>query len=269
MQLIPYWFALAFLIRAAFADVSITKPTSGNTYTALGGSVSVELAWEDDLGSDDDAASLTNAASFTIVLCTGPNSDIKAVATLTEGLANTVTSYTADIAASDAPDGTYFFQVYAVFTLGYTIHYSNRFKLSGMTGSASTLTFSASLLSITGDGPGAQSALTTTATYALSMFSVTYTLQTGTVRFAPMQTQPGSTITHTSWSRRHATSSYTPYSTIRPSPSVYSTITPGWDYAVTSKYNTATVIGQPSYWYPASSRVVAASISSANKKRWY
>ena len=99
-------------------------------------------------------------------------------------------------------------------------------------------------------------------------FSISYTKQTGKTRYAPMQTQPGSTITHKSMTRRFATSSYSAYSTYKKSPNVMTTLTPGWDYTPASKPNYATVAPYPNTAYPASEIITAtASLTSAAKKR--
>lgn len=269
MQISAVLFLLVALISRVLADVAISQPTLGASFSGSSGTATVTVKWADDVDDSDSDVSLDNVLKYAIVLCTGSNTAIKTITTFTTSLSSSLTSYEASIDAADAPDGWYFVQVYATFSLGYTIHYTPRFKLTDMSGSASTLTFSASLLSITGSQPSAQLAVGTTAgSIDSASFSVAYTLQTGKTRYAPMQTQPGSSISYSMYSTRHATSAYTPYSTIRPSPNVYSTITPGWSYTVTSTYNTAAVADYPTSYYPASSRVVAASLSAAKRKRW-
>lgn len=269
---------LAFTVWAFFlsclcvvnADVSVATPKIGQTFSASGGSTNIVVSWVDDTDDDTSATSLSKVKQYSIVLCTGSSTSVHAVKSLTTNLPSASTSYSATIEDSDGPDGSYFFQVFAKFADGYTIHYTPRFTLSGMSGSANTFTsFAGSYFTQTGPQPTAQIDVGGDATTINSAsFTVPYTLQTGKTRFAPMQTQPGSTVTHTMFSTRYQTSAYTPYSTIRPSPAVYSTITPGWSYAVTSVINTASVAGYPTYFYPASSRVVSASASSAKRRRW-
>lgn len=260
---------LVALVVQVFADVSITLPTSGKSFSASGGSTTVTVKWVDDTDDDTDDTSLSKVTKYAIVLCTGSNSQIKSVKSLTTSLSKSSLEYDAVIDSSLGPSGDYFIQVYAQFSGGYTIHYTDRFELTGMSGAASDFTFSASLFSVTGDGPDAQTQLGgATATINSASFSVAYTLQTGKTRYAPMQTQPGSSISYTMYSTRLPTSAYTPYSTLSPSPNVYSTITPGWSYTVTSAYNTASVAAYPTYYYPASSRVQLASLSAANRRRW-
>ncbi|RPA93154.1 cell wall synthesis [Choiromyces venosus 120613-1] len=68
--------------------------------------------------------------------------------------------------------------------------------------------------------------------------AIPYTLQTGPTRYAPMQTQPGQSITATETRRQYPTSAYTIFTTKGPIPNIQATITQGWDYTVTSKINT-------------------------------
>lgn len=271
MRFAAFYAALfCFFLKLAVADVSITAPTSSATFSASSSTATVTVKWTDDSDDSDDTDSLSNVESYAIVLCTGSNSEIGTVATLKKSLSSSATSYEAEIEDSIGPDGYYFIQVYAVYPSdGYSIHYTPRFKLSNMSGKSTTFTFSASLFSVTGDSPLAVSDAAGTATAINSAsFSVTYTLQTGKTKYAPMQTQPDTTVTASTYSRRHATSAYTPYTSISPSPNAYSTITPGWDYTPTSKVNTASIAGYPTYYYPASSRVSLATLSAKRKRRW-
>lgn len=249
-----------------WADVSISNPSSDQTYDASDGSTTVTVKWIDD-GNDD--LSVDDVTKYSIVLCTGSNSNIQAVKTFTTLLSKSSKSYDAKIEDTYGPDGYYFIQVYAQYSDGYSIHYTNRFELTGMSGSADSFTFAASMFSIsTGDKASPQTDITSDGSVNSASFSISYTAQTGRTRYAPMQLQPGSVVTYSMYSRRLATSAYTPYTSISPSPNVYSTITPGWSYSVTSVINTASPAGFPTYYYPASSRVKQASLSSANKRRW-
>lgn len=258
------------LLGLTVADVEITKPATGESFSASGGSAKVSIQWKDTSDSKDDADSLSKVQSYAIVLCTGPNSDISAVKALEKKLKAGSTSYEATIDANIGPNGQYFIQVYAVYPdNGHSIYYTNRFKLTDMKGEADTYTFPASYFSISGDQPLPQPYAAAQPTSINSKsFSVTYTLQTGKTKFAPMQTQPGSTVTATTYSRRHPTSAYTPYKSYSPSPNALSTITPGWDYTVVSKVNSASVAGYPTEFYPASSRVKQATLSAQKRRRW-
>jgi len=89
-------------------------------------------------------------------------------------------------------------------------------------------------------GAAAQAAgAAASASAAADEISITYTMQTGLTRYAPMQTQPGKTITAKSASMQYPTSSWSVFKTYAPEPSVQTTVTASWTYAVTSKINTA------------------------------
>ncbi|ODV86056.1 hypothetical protein CANARDRAFT_197473 [[Candida] arabinofermentans NRRL YB-2248] len=246
-----------------YADVSIELPDSSTTYTVSDSEVVVEI----ELSDDGDSPSLSDAESLTFTLCTGPNTDIFAVSDLAVITPAELTDdkYNATVKASVGASGKYYIQIYAVYSSGYTIHYSDRFSLKGMTGTHAT--------SGTGDPPDAELSASVTADMSAS-FSVTYTKQTGRTRYAPMQTQPGTKVTHSTWSRRFPSSSVSYYSTAKPSPNVYSTITPGWSYTMSSLANYATPAPFPSEvgWYAASARLQSASIDSSlrkmKKRRW-
>lgn len=272
MRSLSFWLLLVALVARVFADVSISDPATGNSYDATSGAVIVSVKWVDDTTDSESVISLSKVSKYAIVLCTGSNSQIKSVMSFTTSLPSSSLLYDATIQKSAAPNGEYFIQVYAQYGSSYTIHYTNRFVLTGMTGAASQFSFPANLFSVTGDAPSPQISVagqgTPTASIDSASFTVPYTLQTGKTRYAPMQTQPGTVVTYTMYSNRHATSAYTPYTSLSPSPNVYSTVTPGWSYTVTSTFNSASVAGYPTYYYPASSRVQQASLSAAKKRRW-
>lgn len=266
MLLHSLWSLLLFAY--ALADVSISQPKTGVSFSGLGGTVSFKVSWTDDADDSDDT-SLSNVSKYLIVLCTGTNSEIIAVKTLSDSVASSARSYDVSLRSTEVPNGIYFVQVCAQFTEGYTIHYSLRVRLTGMSGRTSTLTFAGSLLSVAGqDGPDAQTQLNRVAAYASALFTVPYEMQTGRTKFAPMQSQPGTVVTHTMYSTRHRTSAYTPFTSLSPSPNAYSTVTPGWDYVVTSLPNSAAVAEYPSTYYHPGQRVIQASLSSAQHKRW-
>lgn len=264
-----FWFIFSLLIGSVFADVDITAPDSGQRLRVSSGTVEVEVTWDDD----GNAPSLDDFNSFDIILCTGPNEDIQRVAYLAQGLrpADLDGTYRAEIQASAGANGNYFIQIYsAISTAQFTIHYTPRFTLSGMTGSETP--------SGSGAPPSPQINIPNGGASAVdsASFTIPYTLQTGRTRYAPMQSQPGSTTTHTTWSRRFPTSAVTYYSSLRASPNVASTITPGWSYSKTSYINDATPAPHPSIngWYRAGERI--RSVTSRNpaasdirqKRRW-
>lgn len=258
---------LLLLVCLVQADVKITSPTGGS-FSASGGTVEVSLKWEDD--GDSDATDLSQVQSYTISLCTGPNDDIECFHTIVDGKTVSSKSVNAQIKASDAPNGWYYFQIYSVFPKGFTNHYSPRFQLKGMSGeSAATITGKPTTLVVTATGDPPEAQVSASDTINSKSFSLRYTDQTGSTKFAPMQTQPGSKVTATTWSMKYPTSAVTYYSLAAGSPNARTTATPGWDYTPTSLPNWAPVAPYPTYFYPASQRVTKASLLSAKKKRWF
>ncbi|SCU78011.1 LAMI_0A03092g1_1 [Lachancea mirantina] len=241
-----------FYVSPVLADLRITEPQAGAAFTATPSGLELRVAWVDAGGSPE----LAKVREYTIVLCTGPNSKIKAVSKLGTVPASQVRdgSLTLNVATSAGTDGSYFLQIVAAAPDGYSIHYSDRFTLRGMTGtedarqaadvdspSPETMMFD------NGYPPEINSA----------SFQVTYTAQTGSWRFAPMQTQPGSRVTATTWQRQHATSAVSPFTTIMGKPNRVKTVTAGWDYTIVSLHNHAKPAPFPAEnggWYNAKGR---------------
>ncbi|KAH3670268.1 hypothetical protein WICMUC_004921 [Wickerhamomyces mucosus] len=254
-------FLLVFLISTVFCDVSVSKPSSGQTYTVSGSTVTVPISW---LESNSNPL-LTEITSYKFEVCTGPNSLIDGIReTLVEVSSSDITDYSYDfeIESSVGADGLYYIQINAFTSEGHTIHYSNRFTLSGMTGSKQP--------SGSGTPPASQINLITgtstlDAAQLSSSFALAYTLQTGITRYAPMQTQPGSTVTATTWTKRFPASSVTYYSTMRSSLDQSSTLTPGWSYTISSAVNWASYASDPTDnggWYNPKTKIRSPSLRS-------
>lgn len=249
------------------ADVAFTSPRAGDSFAASGGTVDFEVRWQ-DISLAEDPLGLENADSFTLLLCTGANTQIQC---LSEPifLRRTFSSYEyqASLSASLVASGNWYLQMYTIFNdESTTTSYSSRFELTGMTGPQATFVVTA-----TGPAPAGQTSLTGAAgatTFDTASFDLPYTAQTGIYRFAPMQTQPGSTITATTWTPRYPTSAYTAFQSHAEPPRIVSTITAGWDYSAESAANWASVAPYPTAFYPASERVTSASLSSQRNRRW-
>jgi hypothetical protein len=251
-------FTLFTLFQGSLADVSISKPLTGQTYAVSGGSALVSITWIESNANPK----LSEIDTYTFVLCSGPNSQIYAAETLAKNVkASDISGYSYDLTidSSAGQDGYYYIQILATTAKGWTIHYSNRFQLTGMSG-----TYEPSVGAIT-IPPDAQTSLSDgTNTGIISIdsrsFTVPYGLQTGKTRYAPMQTQPGTTVTKdkSAWSRQFPTSSVSFFSTFKSSLEQASTITPGWSYTISSAVNWASPAPQPSEnggWYAASERL--------------
>lgn len=252
-------------------DAEITAPEKDKTYSASGGSVKVPIKWEDSSdGDEDDEFSLVNAQTYSILLCTGTGSyPIECFETLEDEKEYTDGSddfsYEADMDEDICDDGYYFFQVYISFGgEKATTHYTPRFELKDMSGSTKTLTVANTY---NDDPPPDNTEGVDTVAVASRSRKLGYTEQTGKTRYAPIQTQPATKVTASTWKRAHETSEVTYYTGYRPSPNVLTTITGGWDYSVTSVHNYAHQNPQPSVKYNPRERITRASLSTAAKKR--
>lgn len=236
-------------------DVVVVTPEEGATFSGSSGTVSIKVSWTDN-GAYPPLEKFT---MYTFVLEYGPNLQIVPVANLKKNVSpSDITvdddgtySYTVTFPSDTAGNGQFYIQVYAVDgSEGNTIHYSPRFFLTSMAGGTS-FTYSDTIQ------PVGQTAINTdTAQASASIdtrsFTVPYTMQTGISRFAPMQMQPGSTMTATTWTRKFATSAVTYYSTFRTSLDQLTTLTPGWSYTLPSGINMATPAAYPTNnggWY--------------------
>lgn len=260
---------LMVFVAAVSGDVSLTKPTTAQTFTVSGGLAEVDLAW-----SDSGSPAISSASAVTIILCTGSNTDITAVKTLASGDASMLTdgSYSAKIDAAIGASGVYFIQIYTTYGAGHSIHYTNRFSLSGMTGSQKA----SGAVSQAPPAAEVQDSASNTAAASAS-FTIPYTQQSGKTKYAPMQMQPGSTVTATTWTRKFPTSAVTYFTSASPSPNAFTTNTPGWSYTKTSLVNYASGLGTPTAWYLPSKVIKQAtlyytesgSIATAKQKRFW
>lgn len=250
-----------FFINIANADVTVVLPIGGRTFEASGGSVPITIGWIDDQSFPDLAK---NVKSYTITLVSGPNSKIESIATLAAGISpddvtldGIIYKYTLSIPADVAASGVFFIQVFTTGSFGYTIHYSDRFTITGLTGtltptSAGTIT----------TPPAAQYSIhtgtSTVATINSASFSIPYYDQSGVSKFAPMQTQPHGSVTNptATWTRRFPTSAVTYFTTAVAGSknTVKTTVTPGWSYEITSDINYQTGTTKTGTGYDPKSR---------------
>jgi hypothetical protein len=244
------------------ADVSISKPLQGQSFAASGGSVDIEVSWIESQA----VPQLDEIQSYTFVLCTGPNVAVDSVVTLKKFDASEVqdNSVSLSIESTVGASGLYYIQVFAENPKGYTIHYTYRFNLTGMTGTYRPIAGELAT------PPSAQTSLIGTGQTIISIdtksFTVPYTLQTGVARFAPMQLQPGASVTKaaTQWTRQFPTSAVSYFSTLRTDLLKQdTTITQGWSYIISSQANWASPALYPSDnggWYNPADRILTPMI---------
>ena len=256
---------LAQLSHIALADISITKPEAGDTYSPSSGEVTIPIQFSDNT----DYPTVSDVNLFKIKICTGPSGAMNCPYSITQKLSpaqlkKTISTeddstvlygYNVTFSSSVVGSGQYFLQINGLVDANnYAIHYSPRFLLKNMAGSVGTNTYTgltapAAQYNLPKKGAGGS--------IDSRSFTIPYTLQTGISRFAPMQMQPNTTVTKTTWTNKYPTSAVTYYSTMRKSFQQKTTITPGWSYTFISDYNYATVAACPSDnggWYEPSKR---------------
>lgn len=261
--LLPTVFALLSMLAVVAADYTITVPTASATYAATA-TIAIKFA------DDGDDPTFSDMSSTKVLLCTGPNSDIHcfstAVGTFTPS--SSLTSYSADLSdlVSEGSNGRYYFQFYSTTSSGdYSIQYSQRFTLTGMSGS-----YKASDGGDTSPPDGYTDVDSTPdQSQILSLNKVTYTLQSGKYRYAPMQMQPGSTVTHKlSASRRYPTSSVSYFTTYTMTAVPVTTYTPTWSYSIKQGVNWASTAASPTGYY-AASEALSRSINAKSKRGYF
>lgn len=144
---------------------------------------------------------------------------------------------------------------------GTVVNYSDRFTLSGMTG-----TFPPNVVSgiagVTGTGgPPTENNVNNNAAVpaageAGGPYAVTYTAQTGLTKYAPMQGKPGTKITAKNPTPQYPTSSASTATTIWPTPSQVTTHTVSATYKAPDQENTvcdrieypAILLQGPQFW---------------------
>jgi hypothetical protein len=237
---------LLSLLSLVAADFSLSS--MGSTISASS-STAIPIPFEDD----GNSPKFGEISSTKVLLCTGPNTDVNCLATV---LTFTPTASQKSVNLNLVPylslgsNGPYYFQFYSIVTAGgFTIHYSPRVLLTGMTGT----------LQATDGGdtspPDSQVDVVGTGVDSgvLTKAQVPYTAQTGRTRYAPMQMQPPTKVTHQlKATRRLPTSSVSFFSVYMSKPYIVTTVTPSWSYTILQGPNWIPTQSQPTGYYAAS-----------------
>ncbi|KIX92262.1 uncharacterized protein Z520_12008 [Fonsecaea multimorphosa CBS 102226] len=233
------------------ADVQVVAPEAGDSISGL----NLEIQWKDSGNSPP----LSQLANYQLFLCAGGNdeSDYIPVATLVqEGTYTTGDSITITLQASTGANvaNAYFLKFVSAATGGTVINFSDRFSLTSMSG-----TFPAAvqqgLRTVTGtagpadvnniQAPQAGAGQNTQSSVGDGAYSTPYTMQTGTIRYAPMPPMAQTQITAKNASPLWPTSAYTVYQTIAGTPNAVTTNTLPITFTVSSRENPIAAAGQP------------------------
>ncbi|KAF2489250.1 hypothetical protein BU16DRAFT_531577 [Lophium mytilinum] len=240
---------LAALAPFALADVQFTVPKAGGSMP--GGAITVE--WKES----GNSPSLTDLKSYQLFLCAGGNDDATILQLTAITTSGTFTAGNKAIGTIGIGVGAstiknaYFFKMISVATEGgQVINYSDRFSLTGMTGTFPDA-YAAAAKAVTGtDGPPTVNQVADGANPAQpvdpSAYNVPYTLQTGLTKFAPMQPVPPTKITKKNASPQYPTSAVTFAKTFLPTPKQVTTQTMSQTFSVKSMENSAPAAPMPS-----------------------
>lgn len=255
---------LLFILQVSLAwcDISITAPVAGTSFSSSG---SIVVKWKDS----GAAPSLSDLTTITILVCTGPNAKINCFYTAlpAQSLAGLNGQYSVPVAsvAKLAASGPFFLQLYASGPGGFTIHYTDRFALSGLTGPLipSDGGDTAPPANVVNYAAGGAAASTLN---PLTGATVPFSLQSGAIKYAPMQMQPGPKVTHKlSATRRYPTSSVSYFTTWTMQPLQVTTMTPSITYSVSQYHNWAPVAPDPTGYY-AASEALSRTINAKSRR---
>ena len=242
---------LAALSPYVLADVSFTTPAAGAQIPV--GLLSV--VWADS----GVAPALSTLSTYTLSLMIGGN-DAATMSALTDIAAGAFT--TGSTASATIPPtlagstaNGYFLRMISTSTEGgNVINYSNRFTITGMTGTTPAAGVAAvTALNGATAGPAtvnsvsnnADAAAGTTAVADAGVYATPYNLQSGLTKYAPMQPVPPTKITAKNVTPLFPTSAVTVATTWLPLPSIVTTMTLSQTFSVSSMENTVSVL----IWY--------------------
>ncbi|APA15282.1 predicted protein [Sclerotinia sclerotiorum 1980 UF-70] len=241
------------LVLAASAPFAIAypkfaAPAAGAVETA---GTAFTVTWADS----GDAPSIADISTYSLAVCAGSSSgaDIKVITTVsaTVSMGSTLTTtVTVPATSGESVTNAYFMRMIATAKAGGTVTvYSDRFSISGMTG-----TFGATF-TITGTaGPAtvntvantvADTTAASSSTLAEGVYGIPFQSQTGPTRYAPMGLMPGSSITATNTAPQYPTSSVSLATTYLSSATIATTLTQAQTASFESHANTVAAASMP------------------------
>ncbi|RMZ89357.1 hypothetical protein DV736_g3416, partial [Chaetothyriales sp. CBS 134916] len=237
---------LAACMASAWADVEFLTPAAGSSQSSL----TLSITWQDS-GTDPPLSDLT---SYQMYLCAGGNA-VGEYADLTE-LVKSGDFSTGNSAKATVTTGlganvknAYFIKIVSTAPGGAIVNFSDRFSLTGMTG-VFTAKVLAGLKTVTGtQGPATINDITDTgssdSTTNPALYTTPYTLQSASIRYAPMPPMAPTSITAKAASSQWPTSAYTVYKSYAGQPNAITTHTLEQTFSVSSREATQAAAGQP------------------------
>lgn len=234
--------------------ITVNEPEYGSKYDLSSGSSIITARWS---VYDSPGPKKKDVLEYIFTLVAGPNYNIEAFEIVGKADAKQVEkqTFTFPLKNTVGGNGWYYVQVMALTEEGHAIQYSPRFQLTGMVGVRTPQP-------ATGKSPPLPEVRMTTLDILANMnsmsFSVPYWKQDGLAKFAPMQTQPPTKVTKTTWTMINPTSSVSYFKTNKRGREQLTTVTPGWSYGLPSEWNEATPALHPREnggWYNPSQRL--------------
>lgn len=263
---IAMWIAV---FKLTIADVALLSPVEGATYGSNDErKVTIKLKWIEN----NAEPKVSSIDSLIVALCTGPNDNITQVAILEDSLAPEDTteegkkedkswSYNLTFSSDLTDDGMYYLQLVSLVddVNWFTIHYSSRFLLQNMTHAKNE-----SLIHGSMDYPPLPATETnkdgsSSSMDLQSLYTIPYQLQTGTIKYAPMQPMPLSVWLTERWkeasTKDTSTTRIKPYVTYGSKPNAEYTLTEPPTYTLHSSPNTLAGIATHQAHYDPSKRI--------------
>jgi len=240
--------ALAAVLPLASAYPVFSTPAAGASLA----STEVTITW-----TDTGSPGITNMGAFVIDLYGGSNTGAtKLQASVASGAASAMsaTATIDDTVGGSTIENAYYLKMTTQVTGGgEIITFSPRFSITGMTGTWPTTftvteTSASAEISTAGTLSGvtiSSSSSSTGSYHETGSYAITYTLQTGGTRYAPMPLRPGTTITATHTNPQYPTSSVSIATTYLGTPNVIFTQTDSINYSAASHPNTNAAASQP------------------------
>ncbi|WPG99890.1 Hypothetical protein R9X50_00271000 [Acrodontium crateriforme] len=240
------------LVAAVAAPCALAKPifsTVGPFTASLTAGTTVTIK------DDGKTPTFSQLKDWTVTLFVGGNTPGDAATAMnlgTMGTANTPFTQTTSVdiliapgLAGSTPNG-YYLQIMSSLTDGGLIFtFSNRFSVTGMTGTTPEAMVAAA--EAAGTTPPAEIDQSGTAAAAVggAQFDVPYGQQTGLTKWAPMQPIPPTKITQTQFTPLNPTSAATLATTFLGAADVSTTLTASQTFSVKSRENPAAAASMP------------------------
>ncbi|TGO29987.1 hypothetical protein BPAE_0009g00850 [Botrytis paeoniae] len=237
------------LVLLAFAPFAIAYPTFSAPAAAAVETAATPftVTWADN----GDAPAIADITTYQLHVCAGSSTgaDLKVIYAVTTSatLGSTVsTSVTVPAVSGSSVTNAYFMRMIATTASGTVTVYSNRFSISGMTGSfGATYTITGTAGPATVNNVADTAVASSSGTADDGVYGTPYQSQTGLTRYAPMGLMPGTTITATNTEPQYPTSSVALATTYLSSATIDTTLTQAQTASFTSHPNTVAAASMP------------------------